>query len=35
MKTEKAELEIKNLLDSGLSFEYDFLFHFNKITHGK
>ena len=24
METKKAEIEIKNLLDSGLSFEYDF-----------
>jgi len=33
MKTEKAELEIKNLLDSGLSFEYDFDYNnVNKVN---
>ena len=33
MKTQKAEIEIKNLLDSGLSFEYDFDYNnVNKVN---
>ena len=33
METKKAEIEIKNLLDSGLSFEYDFDYNnVNKVN---